>query len=319
MNDGTVTGTPLVLLVNDEEWTSRSLESILKPNGYAVLLSYTGKQSLELVSRVSPDVLLLDLQLPDMTAEELAPRLRKMRNIRPSTPVLFFTSGRIDRQRRLECFRAGAWQVLQPPFDPEELLVRLQRFVEAKQDADHALEQSQLDPVTGFYNVQGLLRRASEIAADASRSRRPVACVVLGPASPEGADDEVEVTELSPGDGGARDDINKRLANVLLATTRISDAIARVGETEFVILAPGTDPSGATRLAERLLEAVEDGTAESEELPPPLRRLKAGVHAVTETEREAIFPEELLRKATTALRQAQGEGNGSRLRRFDID
>lgn len=316
MNDGTVTGTPLVLLVNDEEWTSRSLESILKPNGYAVLLSYTGKQSLELVSRVSPDVLLVDLNLPDMTAEELAPKLRKMRNVRPSTPVLFFTSGRVDRQRRIECLRSGAWQVLQPPFDPDELLVRLQRYVEAKQDADHALEQSQLDPVTGFYNVQGLLRRANEIAADATRSRRPLACVVLGPSSPDGHEAEDEDADA----GFADDDISKQLANVLLATTRISDAIARVGETEFVILAPGTDPSGATRLAERLLEAVEDGTDESEELlPPALRRLKAGVHAVTETEREAIFPEELLRKATTALRQVQGEENGSRLRRFELD
>lgn len=315
MNDGTVTGTPLVLLVNDEEWTSRSLESILKPNGYAVLLSYTGKQSLELVSRVSPDVLLVDLNLPDMTAEELAPKLRKMRNVRPSTPVLFFTSGRVDRQRRIECLRSGAWQVLQPPFDPDELLVRLQRYVEAKQDADHALEQSQLDPVTGFYNVQGLLRRANEIAADATRSRRPLACVVLGPSSPDGHGTEDENADA----GFAEDDISKRLANVLLATTRISDAIARVGETEFVILAPGTDPSGATRLAERLLEAVEAGTDENQELPPALRRLKAGVHAVTETEREAIFPEELLRKATTALRQVQGEENGSRLRRFELD
>lgn len=314
MNDGTVTGTPLVLLVNDEEWTSRSLESILKPNGYAVLLSYTGKQSLELVSRVSPDVLLVDLNLPDMTAEELAPKLRKMRNVRPSTPVLFFTSGRVDRQRRIECLRSGAWQVLQPPFDPDELLVRLQRYVEAKQDADHALEQSQLDPVTGFYNVQGLLRRANEIAADATRSRRPLACVVLGPSSPDGHDAEDEDADA----GFADDDISKQLANVLLATTRISDAIARVGETEFVILAPGTDPSGATRLAERLLEAVEAGTDENQELPPALRRLKAGVHAVTETEREAIFPEELLRKATTALRQVQGEENGSRLRRFEL-
>ena len=45
--------TPLVLLVDDQEWTSRSIESILRPRGHVVLKAYTGRQSLELVQKVS--------------------------------------------------------------------------------------------------------------------------------------------------------------------------------------------------------------------------------------------------------------------------
>src|SRR5438045_2973879 len=64
----------LALLINDEEWTTRSIESILKPEGYAVLMAYTGRQGFELASRVDADVLLLDLQLPDITGIELCAR-----------------------------------------------------------------------------------------------------------------------------------------------------------------------------------------------------------------------------------------------------
>lgn len=294
-----VAGTPLVLLVNDEEWTARSLKSILEPNGYAVLLAYTGEQALDLAEKVTPDVFFVDLGLPDMDGEEVARRLRQTRSARPSTPFVFVSSSAVDRERRLACLRAGAWHVLQPPFDPDEFLVRLRTFVDAKQDVDRALEQTHLDPVTGFYNVQGLMRRVGEIAADATRTRRSVACVVLGPSRPD------RTVELS----GLPEDATERLANVLLSTTRLSDAIARIGENEFVIVAPGTDPGGATRLAERLLEAMDSSEVVAD-LPEMLRTLKAGIHVVDEPQRQPIVPEALLRRAQLALRQAQGEENG---------
>src|SRR5579864_9776616 len=57
---------PLVLLANDQEWSARSLESILGPNGYAVLRAYTGKQVLDLARSAQPDLVIMDIRLPDM-------------------------------------------------------------------------------------------------------------------------------------------------------------------------------------------------------------------------------------------------------------
>jgi DNA-binding response OmpR family regulator len=200
-----VPGTPLVLVINDEEWTTRSIESILKPHGYAVLMAYTGRQGLELASKIRPDILLVDLRLPDVTGIDLCARLRELPTVRPSTPMLLFTSGSIDRAERLAAFRSGAWGVLQPPFNPEELLAQLAPFAAAKQDADTAFDTSHLDPLTGFYNMRGLLRRVVEITADTARSRRPLACVALGPLKRESG---------VSGDAGL--DFSRSLGNILL-------------------------------------------------------------------------------------------------------
>jgi CheY-like chemotaxis protein len=51
---------PLVLIANDQEWSARSLESILGPNGYAVVRAYTGQQALERARTSQPDIIILD-------------------------------------------------------------------------------------------------------------------------------------------------------------------------------------------------------------------------------------------------------------------
>lgn len=292
-----VPGTPLVLVINDEEWTTRSIESILKPHGYAVLMAYTGRQGLELASKIRPDILLVDLRLPDVTGIDLCARLRELPTVRPSTPMLLFTSGSIDRAERLAAFRAGAWGVLQPPFNPEELLAQLEPFVAAKQDADTAFDTSHLDPLTGFYNMRGLLRRVVEITADTARSRRPLACVALGPLKQE--------------DGGSGDaglDFSRSLGNILLSVTRLSDAVGRMGEDDFVIVAPGTDQEGAARLVERIAHAVQSGAAGNSGLRD--LELRTGFYATDEQEADdPVVPEELLRRATEALRKAQVSEN----------
>ncbi len=316
------TGSPLVLLINDEEWTARSLETILKPHGYAVLMAYTGRAALELSTRVRPDAILVDLRLPDMEGRDVCARLRQMPTVRPSTPILAFSSGAMSRRERLSCLRVGAWEVFHPPFDPDELLTRIGTYVAAKQDADVAREASHEDSVTGFYNIRGLSRRVTEITADASRHERPLACVVFGSDAPEAQDqrrDETSVPEAQemPRDERADAALVRGVANALVSVTRLSDVVARVGGGEFVIVAPGTDEPGAVRLAERILDVVESDPTRFG-LSPNVR-LRAGFHAVAEPHRETVIPEELLSRATTALRQAQTEGNGVRVRAFESD
>jgi len=285
-------GTPLVLVINDEEWTTRSIESILKPRGYAVLMAYTGRQGLELASKIRPDVLLIDIRLPDTTGADLCAQMRLLPTIRPSTPILLFTSGSVTRGDRLAAFQAGAWAVLQPPFHPEELLAQLDPFIAAKRDTDSALETSHMDPLTGFYNMRGLLRRVVEISADTARSHRPVACVALG-----------------NGGEGYTQETTRRLGNILLSVTRLSDSVGRIGEDDFLILAPGTDHEGAAHLVERIIEAVKEGA--SDDITLRQLQLKAGFHAAEGgAESDTLVPEELLRRATEALREARSTANG---------
>ena len=286
----------LALLINDEEWTTRSIESILKPEGYAVLMAYTGRQGFELASRVDADLLLIDLQLPDITGIELCARLRRLASIRPSVPIVLFTSGAISRSQRLAAFRAGAWDVLQPPFDPQEMIARLSPFLRAKRDVDRAIHAADIDPQTGVYNSRGLMRRLKELRAEASRSQRPLACVVIGPSSVDGDAGAANSEPL------ADPEVARKLAEVLMSLTRESDAVARMAHTDFVILAPGTDREGADRLIERVLEGLGEGGR-------PTVSLQAGVCTVSGAEADSPAAEEFLRRATVALRSVQTRGS----------
>jgi len=304
--------TPLVLLIDDQEWTSRSIESILRPRGHVVLKAYTGQQALDLVGKVSPDAVLVDIHLPDIDGVELVRQLRNSPTIQSMTPILMITSDTVGRAERLEALGAGAWDILTHPVEPNELVLRMDTFVRAKQDTDRVREEGLTDPNTGFYNVRGILRRTKEITADAVRFDRPLTCIAFGPhtfggdtSDPLGMEALVEA-------------ISMRVASALRSVTRVSDTVGRLGPGEFVVVAPGTDQEGAVRLADRVLQAVE--TTSEQQSPglvdvDQLSQIRAGFCAVRSD--EPASPEDLLLKATMALRRAQADGGRFRVRAYD--
>lgn len=302
--------TPLVLLVDDQEWTSRSIESILRPKGHVVLKAYTGRQALDLVQKVSPDVILVDFHLPDLDGIDVARELRRAPTVHAVTPLLMISAATVGRAERLEALGAGAWDILHHPVDPGELVLRMETLVRAKQEADRIREEGLTDPGTGFYNARGLLRRAQEISADAIRFERPLACIAFGP---EWLDRAV-TTE----DPEAVDHFAEGIAEALRSVTRVSDTVGRLASGEYVVVAPGTDRDGAVRLADRVLGMVQDAARISTELAPiPLDevRLRAGFYATAAS--EPVNPEDLLFKATMALRRAQVDEGGFPVRSYE--
>ena len=296
----TTTRPPLVLIANSQEWSARSLESILGPNGYAVLRAYTGKQALERAQSAQPDLVILDANLPDMDGMAVCNALRGDAALNASTPVLVTTSSHPTRQQRLAALRAGAWEFLGHPIDAEELVLKLDAYVKAKFDADRAREESLLDHLTGLYNVRGLARRAREIGSDAFRHHEALACVVFAP-------------DVNPDDRVVEEAV-RRLAQVLKRAGRVSDAIGRLGQTEFAIIAPATDAVGAVKLAERLSREIESAAA-AEAVPEA--KTRAGYYAVTDFREAAIEPVDMLVRATTALRMSKAEGVEERIRAFE--
>jgi diguanylate cyclase (GGDEF)-like protein len=297
--------TPLVLLVDDQEWTSRSIESILRPKGHVVLKAYTGQQALDLVQKVSPDAVIVDVHLPDIDGIDLVRQLKASPTIQSMTPILMITGGSVGRAERLEALGAGAWDILTHPVDPNELILRMETFVRAKQDADRIRDEGLTDPGTGFYNARGILRRAREIGADAVRFDRPLTCVAFGPQSFGVPGDDEALLEL----------ISQRVASALREVTRVSDTVGKLGPGEFIVVAPGTDQGGAVRLADRVFEAIEAARGADLIDPLLLRQVRAGVSATKGD--EPATPEDLLLRATVALRQAQADEKSFRVRAYD--
>lgn len=275
---------PLVLVANAQEWVSRSLESVLRQAGYAVLKVYTGKEALESARRSAADVIILDSGLPEVDVLMLCRVLRVDPFITPSTPIVVTNPGPLSRSQVLDALRAGANGVWGQPFDTEEFLLRLEGLVRAKFDADQARIDGLVDPRTGLYNTKGLERRAREMAADVDRHEGSLACVALAPDT----------------DGTA---VNESLGRALRAAARSSDAVGRLGPREFAVLAPNTDADGAVQLFRRVvrpLHSLGRGTLDHTAL-----RLHAGYDTRSGFRTTAFDPAVLLTRALTALRQAQ--------------
>ncbi len=298
----------VVLIASKQEWTSRSLESILVPDGYVVLRSYTVGRALERAQRDQPDAIIIDLQLSDGTGHELCRELRARQLVSASTPILLTLPQTPTRRDRLAALHAGAWDCLAQPLDAEEVLALLDAFLPAKLDADHARADGLVDELTGLYNVRGLTRRAWELASHASRRRAALACVLLAP------DPNPDEINAIPDD--SHDEVLRRIAGTLRSTARVSDAIGRLGPSAFAVVAVDTDSVQARRLAERLAQAIlaePDLPAEQ----APRFRLHGGWHGVPDFHAASIDTVELMLRATAALQRARSDPMGTWLRGFD--
>ena len=109
-----------VLVVDDERAIQRFLRPSLEENGFTVLEASTGRSALELAVARKPDVILLDLSLPDMDGLDVLKRLREW----SSAPVIV-VSARGQESDKIAGLDRGADDYLTKPFGVEELLARI--------------------------------------------------------------------------------------------------------------------------------------------------------------------------------------------------
>lgn len=285
---------PLVLVANDQEWSGRSLETILGPRGYAVLRAYTGRQVLDAVRATQPDVLVLDSRMPDTDAMDLCYQLRTQRLVSVNTAIIITTSSQPTRSETVAALQAGAWDICHHPIDAELLVLRLDTYVRAKRAADQARDESLLDQLTGLYNVRGLTRRARELAAEALRGKEALACVALAPAEPDAELGEQLVETIAQR-------VAEHLAGVLVKTARASDVVGHLGRSEFAVIAPATGTEGAERLMERLQSTLESSPITVDGMERRVR-IRGGYYAVPNYAASTVDAIEMLERASAALR-----------------
>jgi two-component system, OmpR family, KDP operon response regulator KdpE len=109
-----------ILVVEDEPKTLRLLVRNLDAGGYAITAATTGAQALDLAAVAQPDLVILDVALPDMDGFEVCRRLREF----TSAPILMLTA-RAREVDKLTGFRAGADDYITKPFSVNELMARI--------------------------------------------------------------------------------------------------------------------------------------------------------------------------------------------------
>ena len=114
-----------VLLIEDDQSTAKSIELMLKADGYVVDTTDMGEDGLEIGKLYEYDIIILDLMLPDLDGYEV---LKRLRAAKIETPILIL-SGLSELDSKLKGLGFGADDYLTKPFDKRELMARLQAIV----------------------------------------------------------------------------------------------------------------------------------------------------------------------------------------------
>jgi len=149
-----------VLVVDDEPPIRRFLRTSLHAQGYHVLEAEDGSTALDLIGRNPPEVIVLDLGLPDIDGVEV---IRRLRNHGSTVPVIVLSS-RTDEPGKVEALDLGADDYVTKPFGMEELLARLRAALR------HRLQQQGERPVfkSGSLSVD-LVRRVVQVRGEEVR------------------------------------------------------------------------------------------------------------------------------------------------------
>ncbi len=131
-----------ILIVEDERDTAAMLTAYFESQGYEVLQAAWGQDALQIVSQTLPDLILLDIRLPDVDGYEVCRQLRQHRRTL-ETPIIFLTEKR-ERIDKLQGLELGAVDYITKPFDIQELKLRVRSALR------RASFETLTDPVTGL-------------------------------------------------------------------------------------------------------------------------------------------------------------------------
>lgn len=114
----------LVLVVDDESGIRDLVRRYLEREGHQVFTAATGAEALDVASRVRPDLVVLDLRLPDLSGVEVARELRAASDV----PIVMLTA-KAEERDRIEGLEVGADDYVTKPFSPRELVLRVQAIL----------------------------------------------------------------------------------------------------------------------------------------------------------------------------------------------
>lgn len=112
--------TPKLLVVDDEPATVDMITTFLEINNFEYASAYNGTDGLILLETEAPDMLIVDLMMPDIQGFEVCRQMRAMPQFQ-ETPIVMI-SARVDPEAKQEAIRAGANEYLTKPLDLRELL-----------------------------------------------------------------------------------------------------------------------------------------------------------------------------------------------------
>ncbi|TAN65754.1 MAG: diguanylate cyclase [Methylobacter sp.] len=237
-----------ILVVDDEKFNRQLLSELLLPD-YEVFLAKDGKQAIACARATPPpDLILLDVIMPDMDGYEVLRRLRADERT-CDIPVIFVT-GLNEEEDEAKGLNMGAVDYVLKPFRSAVVRARVRNHMSYIWQRKQLEQDAFIDGLTGIPN-----RRRFDQAIDSEWRRANRHGMQLSLAM---VDVDFFKQYNDTYGHGAGDEVLRQIANTMLQViNRSGELVARYGGEEFVLLLPEIAPEEAARIAERIRQAVE--------------------------------------------------------------
>ena len=251
-----MTGRQKILAVDDSLLICQQIEKVLKNEEYTVYKSHSAKETLELLEEVNPDLILLDVILPDMEGYELFEKIKE--KDKNHAPVIFITS-KDSEQDVIRGFELGACDYIKKPFRPEELKSRVKAHLEDKRERDELKILNETlkanmqilnrvayrDELTGLYNRRFVVEK---LAQDLMEPNRQDALVMID------VDDFKHVNDCYGHDAG--DMVLVCISNIMESVCR-RHKVVRWGGEEFLIILMAVTKQECFEVCEEIRKEIQ--------------------------------------------------------------
>jgi diguanylate cyclase (GGDEF)-like protein len=287
-----------ILIIDDDKVHCGYLARMAKEWDSIPFTAQTTQEALRLYRDAAPDIVLLDVLMPNIDGYKLA---KIFKSDGKYVPIILLTALEdLDSKRR--GLAAGADEFLTKPVNGVELqirvasMLRIKRLTNELEEANRQLQTfANIDPLTQLSNRRVLTDRIENEFARSRRYRRPLTCMLVD------VDHFKAVNDTHGHLVG--DEVLAHLGRALAKSIRATDLAGRYGGEEFLVIAPETADKGAVTLAERIRETVATGARESSSLPAVTVSI-----GVATTELGVGSAQELIGRADKALYAAKDAG-----------
>ncbi len=235
-----------ILVVDDTVANIQILDGILNSE-YEILFATSGKDALEIATKQVPDLILLDVVMPEKDGYQVCRELKHAEKTR-DIPVIFVTANNQEEDES-RGFAAGVVDYITKPVRASIVKARVGIHLELKRYQDHLKSLSTIDGLTGMANRRKFDETLETEWRRARRSQSPLSLVMM----------DIDYFKAYNDNYGhlAGDECLKRLATELgEICRRPADLFSRYGGEEFVLLLPETDSQGATSMANLVQEKI---------------------------------------------------------------
>ncbi len=285
-----------ILIIDDSTDALRVAKTRLAREGLDILCAEGGIPGLEIARRENPDLILLDLDMPDMTGFDVCRELKADQDM-CMIPVLFL-SGSTTAEDKVKGLDLGAVDYVTKPFDAFELCARVRAALRTKRLQDLLIEHAHIDPLTGLPNRRALMERLQREWAQIKRHEGHLSFIMAD------VDHFKQVNDRFGHHIG--DVILHEVAAAIARQCRENDLPARYGGEEFAVIVPHEVAADAARLAERCRDAVE-----AVRVNMPRNQVTATISLGVADSQTADSPEALLKHADEAMYLAKQAGRNT--------